>query len=327
MRSIPRSFLLPVVAGALALGAVTPAAASYAGSGTDPKGDATDGSAAHDIVGFGALHSPGSGTLTGVVQLAGTSADGGDGVLAHISAARRTPAGCPAYPAIGLASFIRTGGPSVRWGWMAGATPSSGDDDGFGRRETLENGRLLRFEVSDDRLKGGRFDCVFAWTSHTRTPDAQIDVTAVKPMTAQAELTATLRGVPKRQKAGQRRTVRLVLRNRGHARTGKIRISVGKRRGLSVRHARTVSSLKPGAQRTIRVTTSLTSKAKSTTPLRVTVSAGSLKTRVDGELRRTGASGGSGSGSGGGSDTPQLCNRWLPDITGESGGSLTLVPC
>lgn len=324
MRSIPRSFLLLVVAGALVLGTATPAVAGYAGSGTDPAGDATDGNPAHDIVGFGASHSPGAGTLTGVIQLRGTSADGGDGVLAHISAARRTPAGCPAYPAIGLASFIRTGGPSVRWGWMAGATPSSGDDDGYGRRETLEKGRVLRFEVSDDRLKGGRFDCVFAWTSHTRTPDAQIDVTAVKPMTAQAELAPTLRGVPKSQKVGQRRTVRLVIRNPGHARTGKIRISVGKQRGLSVRHARTVASLKPGAQRTVRLTASLTSRAKSTTPLRVTVSAGTTKTRVDAELRRAGTSGGS---AGGGSHTPQLCNRWLPDITGESGGSLTLVPC
>jgi hypothetical protein len=316
----------PLLLGATALAALVfaaPGQASFAGSATDPEGDATDGHAAHDIVGFGALHSPGSGTLTGVIQLAGASADGGDSVQAGISVARRTPDGCPAYPAVGLASVIRTGGPSVRWSWMAGAAPSSSDDDGYGRRETLENGRLLRFEVSDDRLKEGRFDCVLAWTNHSRTPETQIDVTSVTPMTAQAELTATLRGVPKRQKAGQRRTVRLVLHNPGHARTGKIRISVGKQRGLSVRHARTVSPLGPGARRSVRVTTSLSPRSTSpTTTLRVTASAGSLKTRAEGVLRRTGSAGGSG-----GSHTPQLCNRWLPDITGNSGGSLTLVPC
>lgn len=324
MRSILRSFLLPVVVGALALGTATPAAASYAGSGTDPSGDATDGNPAHDIVGFGASHSPGSGTLTGVIQLAASSRGGGDGVQAHVSAARRTPAGCPAYPAIGLASFIATGGPSVRWTWLADATPSSADEDGFGRRETLDNGRVLRFEVSDHRLRQARFDCVLAWTTHQRSADAPIDLTSVAPLTAQPELAASLRNVPKSQKPGQRRTVRLVIRNPGHARTSKIRIRVSRQRGLSVRHARTAATLKPGAQRTIRLTASLSPRAKPTTPLRVTVSAGTAKTRVDGELRRAGTSGGSG---GGGSRTPRLCNRWLPDITGESGGSLTLVPC
>lgn len=317
-----RSSVLLVSTAIAALALVAPASASYAGTGQDPSGDATDGNPAHDIVGFGALHSPSAGTVTGVIQLAGPSSGAGDGVRAHVSVARRTAAGCPAYPTLGLASVIATGGRSATWTWIAEATPSSGDDDGYGRRETLEKGRLLRFEVIDDRLRQGRFDCVLAWTTH-RSADAPIDLAMPVPMAAQPELAATLRGVPSRQRTGQRRTVRLVIRNSGHARTGKIRIRVGGQRGLSVRHARTVASLKPGAQRTVRITTRLTSRAKATTPLRVTVSSGKVSTRVDDELRRAGTS----SGSGGGSHTPRLCNRWLPDITGESGGSLTLIPC
>jgi hypothetical protein len=322
---IPRFPLLlgPAVVALLAV--ATPAPAAYVGAGSDPQGDAPDGNPAHDIVAFGASYRPADGALVGVVRLAADGAGADGHVRIQLMAGRRTPAGCVGYPSVGFRSYPSGGGALVRWVRFAQA----GDPrpkDGFGRQQASDGGRTWRFEVTDRTLAGLQLDCALAWTHHDQSADAFVDTSREVTLRAQPELTATLGTLPASQRVGQRRTVRVTLRNPGHAKTGRIRLSVGKARGLAVRHAKTVAALKPGAKRTVTLTTTLTSRAKATTRLRVTASAGDLRTRIDGQLRRASRSSGSGSGSGS-PRPPQLCNRWLPDITGNSGGSLTLVPC
>lgn len=322
MRSIP---CLSVLLGSVALLAVAaPAHAAYVGTAGDPSGDATDGNPAHDIVGFGASYGPADGRLVGVLRLAGPATGASDRVRAHVMVGLRTPSGCNGYPAVGFQAYPSAAGPLARWIRFA----SAGDprpEDGYGRQEVLDGGRTLRFEVSDEDVAGLRLDCAIAWTTDEGAPEVPVDTTTATTLRAQPELVAETGKAPAPQRVGQRRKVRIVLRNPGHAKTGRIRLSVAKARGLSVRHPRTVAALKPGARRTVTVTTTLTGPAKATTRLRVTATAGSLRARVDGQLRRAGSKGGSGGGDG--TRPPQLCNRWMPDLSGETGGSLVLLPC
>jgi hypothetical protein len=322
VRSIP---CVPILLGTAALLSAGPAHAAYVGSGSDPVGDPADGAAAHDIVAFGAAYRPAEGALIGVVRLAADGAGANDHVRIHLMVGRRTPDGCAGYPAVGFRSYPSGGGALTRWMRFA----QLGDpepEDGFGRQQSSDGGRTWRFEVAERSLAGLTIDCAVAWTHHDESTAAFIDSTKEITLRAQPELVAELGKLPATQRAGQRRKVRVVLRNPGHAKTGRIRLSVAKARGLSARHAKTVAPLKPGAKRTVTLTTSLTSRAKSTTRLRVTATAGDLRSRVDGQLRLAGSAGGSG-GSGGGDRPSQLCNRWMPDLSGETGGSLVLLPC
>ncbi len=328
MRAIPRFLVLLGSAVALLLAAVAPAQAAYAGTGSDPAGDATDGNPAHDIVGFGASYGPADGTLVGLVRLAGSAAAASNDARVHVMAGHRTPGGCVGYPAVGFRAYLTVDSGSARW--LRFAVPlDPRPEDGFARREDTDGRRTLRFEITDKRIAKLRIDCAMAWTTDDKAPDVPLDMTAPVGLRAQPELVTELGRLPASQRVGQRRTVRVVLRNPGHKSTGRIRLSVANARGLSVQHPRTVASLKPGARRTVTLTTSLTRRAKPTTRLRVTATAGDLRARVDGQLRRGSESsrGGSGSGGSGTNPPPRLCNRWMPDISGNTGGSLVLVPC
>lgn len=323
MRPIPRLPALIGSAVAMLLAAGAPAHAAYVGTGGDPTGDATDGNPAHDIVGFGASYGPADGSLVGVLRLAGRAGGANEYVRAHVMVGFRTPSGCNGFPAVGLQTYPSAEGALVRW-VRFGAADDPRPKDGFGRQQVLDGGHTLRFEVSDTDVAGLKADCAVAWTVNEQTPGVLVDTASATVLRAQPELVAEAGKMPPSQRVGQRRKVRVVLRNPGHAKTGRIRLSVAKARGLSVQHPKTIASLKPGAKRTVTLTTSLTSSAKASTRLRVTASAGDLRARVDGRLRRAGTSGGSGSGQ---PTPPQTCNRWMPDLSGETGGSLVLVPC
>ncbi|MDW5596893.1 hypothetical protein VSS74_21275 [Conexibacter stalactiti] len=87
---------------------------------------------------------------------------------------------------------------------------------------------------------------------------------------------------------------------------------------------------KRGGTATVRVR--LGERAARTTDLRVDVSAGRLKAT---ETRRISVRtptpapppSRGGGGDGGDSGPSRVCTRWFPDISGETGGSLGLVPC
>jgi hypothetical protein len=98
-------------------------------------------------------------------------------------------------------------------------------------------------------------------------------------------------------------------------------------RGLRVSPStRTLAPLAAGRTRTATLRVRLSTRARASTRLRVTATAGDQRVRTEGRIRLLRPSSGGG-GGGGGSTPPRTCNRWMPDISGETGGSLVLVPC
>jgi hypothetical protein len=157
-------------------------------------------------------------------------------------------------------------------------------------------------------------------------------------LVGQPVLSWRIRGVPKRIPEGQSRTVKLVVANTGHARTRKVRLKIGRARGLKTTvKKRALKPIAPGRRRTVKVKVTLGARARTATDLKVTATdlkvtatAGKLVARTEETLyiqrKQSKPSPGGGDG-GGGQGGPQVCNRYSPDFTGETGGSLILVPC
>lgn len=79
---------------------------------------------------------------------------------------------------------------------------------------------------------------------------------------------------------------------------------------------------------TVKVT--LVRGARTTTEVPITASAGKLRAKAEITLRRRATKNPSSGGGGSGSSTsppPRLCTHYLADLSGQSGGSLILVPC
>ena len=97
------------------------------------------------------------------------------------------------------------------------------------------------------------------------------------PVSKQAKLTVSLSGAPTTIRRNRTLTLKLNVTNDGSKRSSKVKISVGKARGLSVRRVATLSALKPAQKRTIKLRVKLTARAKASTNLKVTARAGRLK--------------------------------------------------
>lgn len=92
--------------------------------------------------------------------------------------------------------------------------------------------------------------------------------------------------------------------------------------------ALTLRSIAPGKRRTATITVRFGARAPFSPDLEVTATAGrlSVEETVSTSVSQPdrGGSGGGGDDGGGGSG---VCTRWFPDFSGETGGSLGLVPC
>lgn len=318
-RSVRRVALAAAVSVGLGLAAAPSASANLIGDAKDPVGDATDPSPARDLVGAGMAYDRRRGALVGAVALRGAPS-GDTGGFLTLFAGTRTPAGCNGYPAIGFATT--TSESSARWTVLRGGpTP----DPTFPAEKRGGRDAVQRFEIVDPRLKSHRPDCVIATLTEPGNVQNVWDTVefGLRPVPV---LAARLRGVPSRLAAGTSRRVRVTVRNEGDAPTRSGRLRVAGVRGLRATPSSSrVPAIPAGGSRTVSFRVALTSRARSSTPLRVSVTAGDQTVRTEGRivLRRPKASGG-GSGGGGGTRT---CTRYAPDPFGDTGGSLVLVPC
>lgn len=293
-----------LTAGALLVGVPASAHGAYVASGSDPANDAATPHGGHDIVGVAMVHDPRTGALRAQVRLRGEP--GGD-VPANLTvfAGHRTPSGCTGYPAIGFGTLdVARGADWVRLN-AAGAPPVRGRASKHGGGEAVQE-----FESTERAFRGQRPDCVVATTSDPQNVQSVYDQAGPFTLRALAGLTAEL-SKPPTMSPDRTRTIRVVLRNPGHAKTGRIRLSVARARGLTVHHARNVGSIAGGKRKTVALRVTLSSRAKTTTKLRVKATA-PRKLSADAEAKLYLAK--PSSGGGGGSSEPKLCYRytWYP---------------
>lgn len=324
----PRAVCSVVLASSAFLLAGAPAAhAVFSGGTADPAGDSADPSPARDILTISASYDRKTGYLEGSVRLAGDPTSASDARVA-LYAGVRTATGCDGYPAISLQGRTAENLDQL----SAGANPvsllASSATDVFSDRAFRRRGpaNAPEFWVTDDDLAGKPADCLTAALTDPDDPTKIFDQAGPVPMTGRPELTATLGAVPSAVKPGQRRRVRLQLRNPGEGATGPIRLRVGRARGLTTKAPRTLKSLRPGALRTVTVEVRLSRRAAASTRLRLTAEAGTLSARDDAPLYLRKPTPAPKPGGGGGSGTttpdyPQTCTFVQSD------GTLGLRPC
>ncbi len=303
-----RAAVAALVATGLLAGAAAPGAhASYVGSGSDPANDAATPYPGHDIVGVAAALDPRTGQMRAQIRLRGEPDPAAPSDI-NVFAGRRTATGCNGFTAVGFSTLdTARGAAAVRLSSATAApTVRSIAKDGAGTP-------VQEFDVTIPALmRGVRPNCLIARSA--RPDDTTVVYDRAGPFTLKGVpgLTAELGKAPSSIKPGRTRTIRVTLRNPGHAKTGRIRLSVGKARGLSVRHARRVASIAGGKRRTVSLRVTLSSRAKTTTTLKVKATApkkltASADTRL--YLRKP-----SGGGGGGGNGGAKLCYRytWYP---------------
>lgn len=325
MRSSSRP-ALSLLAASCAL-ALAPAAAQagFVAFGRDPGGDATAVEAGRDLLAAGVGYDRRSGNLIAAIELRGAPRDGG--AFVTVVVARRTATGCDGSPAAGFSS--RTDETSARWLRFASPTEVTASGDASKRGGTQP---VQQFSIEDRRLANLPVDCALVVLNEPGNPQNVWDHVGPLELRAQPSLALRLGGLPERVRSDRSYSLKVTVSNPGDAPTGRVRVRLARVRGLSATpRALTIRSLAPGRRSTATVRVRLGERAEFATDLRVKVTAGRLT--VD-DTRRvfvrtpTRASppsrGGGGGGDGGGSRT---CVRWIPDFSGESGGSLGLVPC
>ena len=308
-----------LLAAALGLAAVpSSASATQLVVGEDPAGDAADPHPGRDLVGVALTYDRRTGHLRAGVRLAGTPSDDAPANLT-VFAGHRTATGCNRFPAIGFAT--QTDLRTAQWVRLDGAdaAPTTGWADK--RYEDAAE----EYEVTDRALAGERPDCVVAQLNEPGNTAVVYDVAGPFDLRGLPELEAKLGRLPATMAPGRTRTVRLTLRNPGDASTGRVRLSASRARGMTVRMPRSVPALRAGAKRTVPIRVTLSRRARSTTPLRVTATAASgLRARDEGSLslRRAAPGGGGGGGGGDSGSGSGLCYRytWYPPFS-------ELVPC
>ena len=315
-----RFIRMSLIALAAALVAAPAARADFAATAHDPAGDAADASPGRDITAIAFAYDRRGGRLFGAVQLRGTPQEGA-GALVTVFAGTGLASGCAGFPAVGFGSVTdETGARWLRLDDAAGSGP---------RGVALKSGSLSsvqEFEVTDPQLAGRRVDCVVATLTALGDASVVYDRAGPVPLAGLPELTARIRGTARPFTAGRRHRVTLTLTNPGDAPTRPVRLKAARARGLTVAlPRRPLAPIPAGGRRTVPVTVTLGRRARLRTDLQLTATAGSVVARALATLHLD-----TPSRPGGGDrpdDSTQLCNRWQPDLSGETGGSLILVPC
>lgn len=311
----------PIVAAILAacaLIALGPnrAEATFLGVGQDPAGDTTDPDPARDITGAGLAYERDSGQLHGALRLRAAPSTESSALIA-LYAGVRTGRTCNGLPSIGFGSYSDEVGAS----WL-----ELGPQGPVAKGEAVKTGFLdpvQEFEITARALSGNELDCVVATLTEPGNSLNVYDSIGPIPLRPLPALEARIANVPVAMRPGQEKRLKLVVSNPGDAGTGRIELSAKPARGLDVRLPKPVPSIAPGKQRTLDLKVTLGKRASSPTPLQVTARAGRLFARAEEDLHVLHASPGNDD-----DDTaPQLCNQWIPDLSGETGGSLILVPC
>lgn len=315
------SLLVAVAATGVALAFATAAQANYVAVANDPAGDATGAQPAHDLTAIGLSYDRDSGELVGGIRLAGEPS-GDARAFVSLFAGKRTATGCNGIPAAGFGSYTDEFGAS----WLRiDSTTGDGPSGEAEKRGFLA--QVQEFEIADARLQGHALDCAIATVSEPGNSANIYDTAGPVPLVGQPALSLRVPNRSLTLRAGRPRKIKLTLANDGDAATQRVRLKADRARGMRVKFRK--RSLKPiaaGRRTTVTATITLSKRARSTTELRITATAGKLVARQERRLyvrhpikRR-----------GGRRDEdfkPQVCNRWVPDLSGETGGSLILVPC
>jgi hypothetical protein len=315
----------------LALGAcaLTPAAAQagFVAFGRDPSGDASAPEAGRDLLAAGVGYDRRGGRLLAGFELRGVPRDGG--AFVTVAVARRTATGCDGAPAAGFSTY--TDETDSRWLRFASLTEVTASGEASKRGGTLG---VQQLEVDDRRLANLPLDCAIIALTEPGNPQNVYDEIGPLTLRPQPSLALRLGGLPEEVRSGRPYSLKVTVSNPGDAPTGRIRVKLAQVRGLSAApRTLTLRSLRPGRRRTATIRVTLGERADRSTELRVNASAGRLKLDETYPVSvRTptpapppsGGGGGGGGNDGGGSRT---CVRWIPDFSGESGGSLGLVPC
>jgi hypothetical protein len=301
-------------------GATASARADFIATAADPSGDAADPSPGRDITSVGLAYDRKEGSLSGVVRFRGSPEDVPS--LITLFAGVRTATGCDGYPAGGFGSYSDEFGASwLRLDSATGPAAARGDADKRGFDSEVQT-----FEATDAELGGRPWDCVVATITEPGNAANVYDTTGPIELVGQPGLSVRVR-VPKQFKRNRSESLKITVSNPGDGSARRVKLRLGRARGLRLSpRARTLGTIAAGKRKTIRVKARFDDRARGLTELALRASSGrlvakgTLRLRVHTPDRRTG-------GGGGQSHVPRVCNQYSPDLSGETGGSLILVPC
>jgi hypothetical protein len=295
--------------------------AAFIAETRDPTGDSTEAEPARDLLGAGIGFDQKSGYMVGIIALRGSPNEDSRAFLS-VYAAMRTANGCSGLPAAGFGAF--TDGWGATWFRQQSSNRAShGEADKSGYRSTVQ-----RFEIRDKRLSGKKWDCLGAVLTDPDDPSIVYDevrATRFKGLPALAlKMPKVRRAIP----PNRVRKLRIVIRNPGDGPLRNVRLKVLRARGLkAVPRVRKIGLIRPRTRRAVIVRVRLSRAAREKTDLKVQVRSGKLKASAKTTVRlklpkRPPANDGGGGDTGSG-----VCVQYFPDLSGETGGSLGLVPC
>lgn len=294
----------------------TPASANFFATGVDPAGDSTDANPGRDIVRVGFAYNRRTGHIRGGVVLRGNLGEAPANLT--LFAGNRTATGCNAYPAIGFGTQTDLRG--AHWVLLTSATAPPT----FGEARKTYDDVAEEYEATARQLAGKRPNCVIAQLDDPANPGVVYDIAGPYKLRAMPELATRLGKVPSIMRPNRERKIRVTVSNPGDAATGRVRLRVSKARGLKVRGARQLPSIRPGARRHVILRVTLNRRAKMLTNLEVTaVAKNKIRATASDRLYISRSSGTRKPPSaGGGEERNRLCFRytWMPPY-GE------LAPC
>jgi hypothetical protein len=286
----------------------------------DPSGDSTAAGPARDLLGVGIGFDRKTGYMAGIVALRG-SPDEDSRAFLSVYAGMRTKDGCSGLPAAGFGAFTDSWGAT----WFRQQTPdraSHGEADKTGYRS-----RVQRFEIRDKRLSGKKWNCLGAVLTDPDDPSNIYDEVRATRFKGLPALALKMPNVRRAIPPNRVRKLRVVIRNPGDGPLRNVRLRVQRARGMKATpRVRKIGLIRPHTRRAVIVRVRLSRRAREKTDLRVRVRSGKLRASAGTTLRlklpKKPPSGGGGKDGGSG-----VCVQYFPDLSGESGGSLGLVPC
>ncbi|MGX6450224.1 hypothetical protein ACVU7I_19460, partial [Patulibacter sp. S7RM1-6] len=189
-------------------------------------GDAADAAPSRDLVAAGVGYDPGAGTLVAAVRLRG-HLFGPTRSFLSVVAATPSASGCGGA-ALGLGAA--TDDSSAQWHRFADPTTVVARGTAQHRGDGLD---VQRLEVTDRALRGMAPGCAFVTLSSTEDPAVVYDALGPFRLKAYAGLRVALGSLPTSVRPGRRYALRIAVSNPGSAPTGRVRVRVGRARGLT----------------------------------------------------------------------------------------------
>lgn len=319
---------LVVLIAALAGGlfAAQSATAGFIAETRDPQGDSSSTHPGHDLLGAGIGFDQKTGYMVGAFALRGRP-DHENAAFITLYAGTRTPEGCSGYPSAGFGAFTD----SFSGYWVRQFGPDShklGEADKTGYMSDLQT-----FEVRTREFRGKKWNCLGANLSDPDDPSVIYDRISPVAFRGLPALKLRMPRVRKAVKVNRTRKLRVVVGNPGDGPLRGVKVQIRSDRGLKLsRHRVPIRLIRPGRQKAITVRVKPTPKAGTRGDVRVIVRGGKMKAEKSTTIRvkhppkkpkRGGGGGGGGSPSPGGG----TCVQYFPDLSGETGGSLGLMPC